>query len=67
MEVLCKDLMNEVLEAILGQEKCIKQFALIAVRNAKFHSNPPKANLFTVKNVIERKEDSNLKPYMNIG
>ena len=35
-----------VFEEILGQERCIKQLALIAVRNVKFRSNQHKDDLF---------------------
>lgn len=42
-----------------NHEKCIKQFALNAAKNVKFHSSPLKANLFIAKNASERKEDSN--------
>ena len=43
-------------EEILGQEKCTKLFVLNAGRNAKFHSNQLKANLFTAGNVLEKRK-----------
>jgi len=41
-----------ILEGILDRGKCIKQFALIVAENAKFHSNPQKADRFIAKNVL---------------
>ena len=47
--------LEEGQEEILDQERCIKLFALNAVRNAKFHSNLLKANLFTAENATEKR------------
>jgi len=48
-------------EEILVQERCIKQHALIAVKNAKFHSNLQKVSQFIVKTVmLRRSQDTNL-------
>jgi len=41
-----------------AQERCTKQFALNADRNAKFLSSRQKADLYTAKNVIRKKDDS---------
>jgi hypothetical protein len=37
-------------------EKCTRQYALIAVRNVKFHSNPTLAGQFTVE-IVGQRED----------
>jgi hypothetical protein len=34
------------------EKRCIRQFARIAVRNAKFLSNPTEADQYTAENVI---------------
>jgi hypothetical protein len=45
--------------SIAGQEKCIKQFALNASKNAKFHSSQQKASQFIAKNVsLKESQDS---------
>ena len=53
--------MTEVVdsEEILDHEKCIKQLALSAEKNAKFLSSQQKVSQFIAENVIRRKEDSN--------
>jgi len=48
-----------VSEEISGHEKCIKQLAQSAVKNAKFHSSQRKAGLFIAENAIRIKEDFN--------
>ena len=46
--------------SMMGQEKCIKQFALNVSKNAKFHSNLQKASQFIVKNVsLKENQDFN--------
>jgi hypothetical protein len=40
-------------------EKCIKQFALNAIKNAKFLLSPLKANRFTAAIALRKKEDIN--------
>ena len=50
----------EAADVISAKERCIRQFALIAVKNAKFHSNQPKANQSIVEIVI-KSEDRNTK------
>jgi len=47
-----------VSEKILDLEKCTKQFALSAERNAKFLSNLQKANLFFARIALEKGKDS---------
>jgi len=44
---------------IPGHGKCIKQLALSVVKNAKFHSNLQKANLFIAENATEKEEGFN--------
>ena len=47
------------------KEKCTRQSALIAVKNAKYHSNPTKTDLSTAKNVGQkeaRQEETGIKP-----
>jgi len=39
-----------------SQEKCIKQFALNAAKNARFLSSQQKASRFTAKNVTGKEE-----------
>ena len=51
--------MAAAIEEITGQEKCIKQFALNVIKNAKFHSSQLKANLFIAGIAIRRKKDIN--------
>lgn len=54
-------------EEILAQEKCIKQYALSADKNAKFLLSQPKANLFIAGNVSERRSSFNfLKFFFNL-
>jgi hypothetical protein len=36
-----------------NQEKCIRQSVLIVGRNAKFHSNPTKIDLFTAESASQ--------------
>ena len=48
--------MAAVSEEALAQEKCRKQFALNADRNAKYLSSQQKASRFTAKNVTGKKE-----------
>ena len=43
-------------EVILGQERCIKQNALNAVKNVKFLLNQQKESQFIVKTVTIRKD-----------
>ena len=44
-------------EEILVQERCIKQHALIAVKNAKFHSNLQKASQFIAEIALQVREE----------
>jgi hypothetical protein len=44
---------------VLGREKCIRQLALSAVRNAKFLSSQWKASLFFARNVMLRERSTN--------
>jgi len=39
-----------------SQEKCTRQSALIAAKNAKYHSNLTKADLSTAKNVGQKED-----------
>ena len=41
----------------IDPERCTKQSAPIAVKNAKFHSNPILADQFTVEIVGQREDD----------
>lgn len=41
----------------LGRARCSKQLAPIAARNARFRSNPPRADLFTVANAGRSAEE----------
>lgn len=43
---------------ILGHRKSIRQFALIAAANVKFHSGQKRAGLSDAQNVIENSKDS---------
>ncbi len=43
-------------DAISAQEKCIKQLALNATKNVKYHSSQQKASQFTAEIVSQRKE-----------
>jgi len=54
--VVALAVIGAVSEEILDLEKCTKQLALNAVKNAKFHSSPQKASLFIVAIVIESSE-----------
>ena len=51
--------MEEDSEQTSAIGKCTKQFALNAELNARFLSNPPKANPFFAETALERREDSN--------
>jgi hypothetical protein len=53
------EILTEALET-LGTEKCTKQPAQNAVKNAKFHSSQQKADLFTAENVIRKRKGFNL-------
>ena len=55
-----KDLEMVVSEGISGQERCIKQLALNAVRNVKFLSSQWKASQFIAEIAIAREEDNSL-------
>ena len=63
-EILTEEDLEEVLvvaetvaqEEILDQERCIKQLALNADRNAKFLSSRKKAGQFSAENATQRKE-----------
>jgi len=46
-------------EETSAREKCIKQLALNAAVNAKFHSSLEKASLFIAGNVTGKEEGSN--------
>ena len=50
--------LEEVQEEILDQEKCIKQFALNVAKNAKFHSNLQKVEMFFARNVFQNEEEN---------
>lgn len=45
-------------EILMDLERCIKQYVLIAARNAKCLSSQQKAEKFSAKNAIERRKDS---------
>jgi hypothetical protein len=38
------------------KEKCTRRSALIAAKNAKYHSNPTKTDLSTAKNVGQKED-----------
>ena len=42
---------------ITNRGKCSKQFVLIVEKNAKFHSNRKKADLYFAENVLLKRED----------
>ena len=46
-------------EEILGQDRCIKQLALTAVRNAKFRSSQQMASPYTAGTAIQKERDFN--------
>ena len=54
-----KDLEAAGSEGISGQERCIKQLALSAVRNVKFHSSQQKASQFIAEIAIAKEEEFN--------
>jgi hypothetical protein len=38
----------------MKEKRCIRQFALIAEKNVKYHSSPMAANLYTAESVTRR-------------
>lgn len=46
-------------EGISGHEKCIRQPALNAGKNVRYHSSQLKESLSFAKNAIEKRKDSN--------
>jgi len=48
-----------------SQERCTRQSALIVAKNAKYHSNPTKADPSTAENVGQKEdpqEEADIKP-----